>query len=68
MKYYISMGQIHTHSIEGKTIDKDCIVEIEAEGRTAAQEMAYKMFGREYSFVYNERPNMVFFPRGIIQL
>jgi len=30
-KFYVTMGQVHTHSINGKTIDKDCVVEIQAE-------------------------------------
>lgn len=43
-KYYITFDQIHVHSINGKTIDKDCLVELEAETHREAHEKAMKLF------------------------
>ena len=65
MKFYISFGQTHTHSINGVTIDKDCVVEIEAESRGAAHERAMDIFDGVFHNVYDE-PHINYFPRGIV--
>jgi len=66
--YWITFGQIHTHSINGNTIDKDCVVEIQAENFEQARDKAFNMFGVKFSFVYEFEPDMSYFPRGIIKL
>lgn len=68
MKFYISFGQIHTHLINGHTIDKDCLVELEATTRKAAHEMAMSLFNGVFHNVYDKLPNMSYFPRGVIKL
>ena len=62
---YFSFGQVHVHSINGKTFDKDCIVKITAEDPRAVM---FKTFGPRWAFEYDEIPNMEYFPRGIIAL
>lgn len=65
MKFYISFGQVHTHSINGVTIDKDCVVEIEADSRGAAHEKAMIFFDGVFHNVYTE-PHTEYFPRGVV--
>ncbi len=67
MKFYISFGQIHTHLINGMTIDKDCLVGLEAEDHMHAHMQAMDMFGPKFCFVYSKQPDMKFFPRGVIE-
>lgn len=66
-KYYITFGQIHVHSIDGKTFDKDCVAEIEAENKGEAHDKAMEIFGGVFHNV-NEKPNLEYYPRGIIKL
>ena len=68
MKFYITFGQIHTHSINGKTFDKDCIAEITAKNRDEAHGKAMKIFNRVFHNCLKEIPDMNFFPRGIIKI
>lgn len=67
MKFYVSFGQTHVHSMNGVTIDKDCVVEIEAGTYNRAREAALSMFGVKFSRVYSD-PELAFFTRGIIRL
>lgn len=66
--YWITFGQVHVHSVDGHTIDKDCVVEIQAEDAGAAHDKAFEMFGPKFCFVKEFEPDMSYFPRGIIKL
>jgi len=66
--FYLSFGQVHAHAIRGITFDKDCICLIEAETYMKAREIAFDTFGDKWCFLYGEKPDMSFFPRGIIRL
>lgn len=66
--FYITFGQIHTHSISGKTLDKDCVAEIQAENRGEAHDMAMKIFNKLFHNCLEEKPDMSFYPRGIIKI
>jgi len=66
-KYYISFGQVHVHSVNGKTFNKDCLAEIEAKDRREAHDKAMKIFKGVFHNVY-ETPNLTYFPRGIIKI
>lgn len=68
MKFHVTMGQAYTHSVVGKTIDKDCVVEIEAENYDKARTIAFEVFGGKFCSMYEEIPNMSFYPRGIIKI
>ncbi|MEK6884499.1 MAG: hypothetical protein AABY22_33010 [Nanoarchaeota archaeon] len=68
MKTYFTFGQIHTHSVNGKTFDKDCVVEIKAESRSKARKKMIDTFGYRWSLEYRKLPDMSFYPRGIIKL
>jgi len=71
-KYYITFGQVHVHSIGGKTFDKDCIGEIEADTNGEAHDKAMKIFNGVFhqcvdkSTVDDEF--LSYFPRGIMEV
>ncbi len=76
MKTYITFGQIHVHSINGLTLDKDCVAAITHskpdEGREKAMEWFDGMFHYSYTEEqFKERVEegiMGYFPRGIIEV
>lgn len=68
MKFYITFGQIHVHSINGKTLDKNCVAEIEADNKSEAREKANNYFNKIYHNLTEEIPDMSFYPRGIIKI
>lgn len=68
MKFYVSFGQVHSHSINGVTFDKDCLLELKADDHNQAHKQAFKMFDAKFCFVYSKQPDMQFFPRGVIKL
>ena len=44
-KFYVTFGQVHTHSVNGKTFDKDSVAEIEAPNEREARDKAFDLFG-----------------------
>ena len=64
-KTYITFGQVHVHSINGKTFDKDCVAEVDLPEKEARE-----IFHPKFCFSYTDlsKLDMSFFPRGIIQL
>lgn len=66
--YWITFGQIHTHSINGITFDKDCVALIHATDKEAARDNAFELFGNKFCFIKEFEPDMSFYPRGIIKL
>ena len=66
--FYISFGQAHTHSVAGKTLDRDTIAVIAAENKDDAREKAFKVFEQKWCFVYEELPDMSFFPKGLVNV
>ena len=71
-RYYITFGQVHTHSHNGKTLDKDCVGVINAKDHSEARELAFKWFGPKFATTYEEEDIdetfMFLFPRGLIEL
>lgn len=70
---YVTFGQIHTHSIGGKTFDKDCVAIIQAEHKLLLQRKAEEIFGSQWSRVFPEDgwdhdKHMQFYPRGYMSL
>ena len=70
-KFYITFGQVHVHSVNGKTFDKDCLAEIESDSQAEAHQKAMDIFNKKFHNCYDE--NMLdeiieYFPRGVISL
>jgi hypothetical protein len=67
MKVYFTFGQIHTHSVNGKTLDKNCVAVIEGETYEAAREKGMQLFDRKFHNSSIMPPNMIYYPSGIIE-
>lgn len=67
---YITFGQAHTHRVNGKTFDCDCVATIRAETAEAGRKEAFELFGRKFCFEYFDdafdHTTMHYFPRGLI--
>ena len=66
--HYVTFGQIHVHSVNGITFDKDCIARIKAKDFREGREKAMKYFGVKFGTSYQDNQwdekSMIFFPRG----
>lgn len=70
-KYYITFGQVHVHSVNGKTFDKDCLAEIEAETNGEAHTKAMEIFNGVFHQCLDAdklEGSLPYFPRGVIKL
>jgi hypothetical protein len=69
MKFYISFGQAHAHSIAGMTFDKDSLMLVEAGSELIARLGVSKLTGGKWCGTYHESELASvqrFFPRGVI--
>ena len=71
--YVITFGQIHVHSVEGKTYDKDCVALIYAESQGTAHAYAIEVFDSKFHRCYSEetydtKGHSEYYPRGKIVL
>lgn len=67
MKTFVTFGQTHVHSIDGKTFDKDCVAVVEGD-----RDKVFEIFGPKFCFEYpeehwDESKMMQYFPRGYIE-
>lgn len=71
-KTYVTFGQNHTHSVNGETIDKDCVAVITSENAGTGRALAFEMFGPKFCMEYPEKyfnsDMMQHFPRGLIMV
>ena len=65
--FYVTFGQVHVHSVNGKTFDKNCVAGIRARTRAEAHEKAMKIFNGVFHSVQDE-PHLEYYPRGIIDV
>ena len=67
MKTYVTFGQIHIHSVNGKTFDKDCVALVNGDRNKVVE-----YFGYQFCFTYSEEDwddkNLEWYPRGIIEV
>lgn len=72
IKTYVTFGQVHVHSVNGKTFDKDCIACIEAPTAEAGRDDAFKIFDGVFGTTYWDEQQVKdmlhLFPRGIINV
>ncbi len=64
-KSYFTFGQVHVHSVNGVTFDKDIVVEIEADD---PRSVMVDHFGLKWGHEYDEKPDVRHYPRGIYKL
>ncbi len=72
-KTYVTFGQVHTHSINGKTFDKDCVAVIECNDRVQGRQKAFELFNGVFAIEYyedawKEDEMLPYFPRGYINV
>lgn len=66
---YVTFGQEHTHSVNGKTLDKDCVAVINCVDAKAGRALAIEFFGDKFFSTYSEdKIDMEFYPRGYIEV
>ena len=68
MKIYVTFGQIHVHSVNGKTFDKDSVAMFDAKDYGDGRKKAFEYFDNKFFTTYTKEPDMSFFPRGIIEV
>ena len=72
MNVYITFGQIHVHSVNGKTFDKDCIASIECKNYQDGRDKAFTYFNDKWHQAYIKedfpKEHMQYYPRGIISV
>lgn len=73
MKTYVTFGQVHVHSVDGKTFDKDSIAVVHYTGTPdKGREEVFRIFGPTFGTTYTEEQwesigdMMKYFPRGFI--
>jgi hypothetical protein len=70
-KTFVTFGQVHVHSVNGITFDKDCIAVVNGD-----REKVFEIFGPQFCFEYPEASwetmgmaeKMHYFPRGYIEV
>lgn len=65
IRRWFTFGQNHAHSVNGKTFDKDVVVEIEAVDPRA---IMVELFGHKWSKEYETLPDLRLFPKGVVTL
>lgn len=68
VKFYITFGQIHAHSVNGKTFDKDCVCVIRGNTAEECDKKAFEVFKGIFHEHSTRMPPMEYYPRGFIEL
>jgi len=72
MKTFVTFGQSHTHKINNKIFDKDCVAVIESNSPKEGRKKAFEIFGPKFCFEYPEDhwddANLKYFPRGYLEV
>lgn len=69
MRFYISFGQVHAHSINGQTFDKDSLMAVEAPSELDARLGIFQLTKGKWCGLYPEEQLetvLHYFPRGVI--
>ena len=66
-KTFVTFGQNHTHRVNGKTFDCDCVAVVNGD-----RDKVFEIFGPKFCFAYNEdfweKDSLKYFPRGYIEI
>ena len=62
---FVTFGQTHVHSINGKTFDKDCVAVVNGD-----RDNVFEIFGPKFCMTYSQQEfdpmGMKYYPRGYI--
>ena len=72
-KTYVTFGQRHKHTIDGKIFDKDCVAVINSDSPEQGRELVFAYFGTKFSMEYPEEQFDFsslgkYYPRGLIEV
>ena len=76
-KMYITFGQVHVHSVNGRTFDKDCVACFDCENYADGRAIAFEIFGPKFHNSYFAISSLddeftddilKYFPRGVINV
>lgn len=72
-KTYVTFGQIHVHSVNGKTFDKNCVAVIESDDIISGRNRVFAIFDRKFCTSYyedewKEADQLRYYPRGYINV
>ena len=70
---YVTFGQAHTHAINGKTLDSNCVAVIACKDAEHGRELAFEYFKAKFCMEYHEdqfdMSNVAtYYPRGLIEI
>lgn len=71
-KIHVTFGQVHAHSVNGRTFDKDCVAVISCESEKEGRAKAFEYFGQQFCFTYFDTDwsddKLAYFPRGLMEV
>lgn len=71
-KTYVTFGQLHTHRVNNKTLDCECVAVINCESSEEGRELAFEYFDGKFCFEYPEEhfdmDSLRYYPRGLIEV
>lgn len=71
-KHYVTFGQQHTHSVNGKTFDKDTVAVYEAIDALEGRDKAFEYFGDKFFTDYHDtqwkEDSLLYFPKGYLEV
>ncbi len=68
VRLYITFGQVHVHSINGHTLDKDCVAVIKGPTVEHCDKLAFEWLDGKFHQHTTTMPDMTYFPRGLIAI
>lgn len=70
--HFVTFGQSHAHSVNGKTVDKDTVAVFPLTDDEDGRALAFETFGTKFCFEYPESywdtDNMKYFPKGYVTI
>lgn len=70
--HYVTFGQIHTHRVNGKTLDCDTVAVFKAEDWKDGRKKAFEYFGDKFFTDYHgtewDQDDLKYFPKGYIYI
>jgi hypothetical protein len=70
MLTFVTFGQVHAHSINGKTLDKDCVAVFGRMSEADVRALLHDSYNNEYAQTFNHTNwdvNLLkYFPRGYV--
>lgn len=71
-RFIITFGQVHSHRVNNRTFDRDCVAVINSDSEEEARKIAFSLFGDKWhesipEAQYDEEGLGVYFPRGKVE-